>query len=80
MVTPADPGVALHLADLRLGGDGAIGCPAVHPTAGEDVLAGHLAESARILRERPEPPDDDASGLPADVAAMRWFRLPATCL
>jgi len=65
----------VHLADLGLGACS----PAPPPTMGEEVLATHLEEGRRLLEARPDVAGDDP-GLPADVEALRWFRLPRACL
>ena len=64
-----------HLADLHL----EAGRPRDRRRMGEEVLAGHLDEGRRLLRSRPDIADDDP-GLPGDVEALRWFRLPRACL
>lgn len=49
-------------------------------TAGEDVLAGQLAEARELLRSRPAELSPEAARLPADAEGIRWFPLPAACL
>src|SRR4051812_19003351 len=71
----------VRLADLRLGADGTVTMPP-RPTAfaGEDALAGYLAEAREIMRSRPEPVDGTRLDLPAAFEKLRWFLLPDACL
>jgi len=62
----------------------ATGEPAMPPapaTGGEDLLAAHLSDAARILASAPEP---DLSSHPGNVSpdfeTLRWFDLPAGAL
>jgi len=71
----------VRLADLRLGADGTVTMPP-RPTgfAGEDALAGYLAEAREIMSSRPEPVDGVRLDLPAAFEKLRWFLLPDACL
>jgi selenocysteine lyase/cysteine desulfurase len=71
----------VRLADLRLGADGSVTMPP-RPTvfAGEDALAGYLAEAREIMSARPEPVDGVRLDLPAAFEKLRWFLLPDACL
>jgi selenocysteine lyase/cysteine desulfurase len=71
----------VRLADLRLGADGTVTMPP-RPTAfaGEDALAGYLAEAREMLSSRPEPIDGVRLDLPAAFEKLRWFLLPDACL
>jgi selenocysteine lyase/cysteine desulfurase len=54
--------------------------PAPGDVAGEDVLAGQLAEARALLAGRPAALPDAAPELPAEFERIRWFPLPACCL
>ena len=71
----------VRLADLRLGADGTVTVPP-RPTAfaGEDALAGYLAEAREMMSARPEPVDGVRLDLPAAFEKLRWFLLPDACL
>jgi selenocysteine lyase/cysteine desulfurase len=71
----------VRLADLRLGADGSVTMPP-RPTAfaGEEALAGYLAEAREIMSSRPEPIDGVRLDLPAAFEKLRWFLLPDACL
>ncbi len=68
----------VRLADVRYGEDGALHLPASDTRGGEEMLADHLAEAARILAAA-TPPDlaVAAEHLSADFEHLRWFDLPA---
>ena len=55
--------------------------PANRVTGGEELLAEHLRDAAKILAAAPEP---DLSSHPGNVSAdfehLRWFDLPGSCL
>src|SRR3954454_23207589 len=71
----------VRLADLRLGADGTVTMPPrASVFAGEDALAGYLAEAREIMSARPEPVDGVRLDLPAAFEKLRWFLLPAACL
>ncbi|MCU7726917.1 aminotransferase class V-fold PLP-dependent enzyme [Actinoplanes sp. KI2] len=71
----------VRLADLRLGADGTVTMPPrASVFAGEDALAGYLAEAREIMSSRPEPVDGVRLDLPAAFEKLRWFLLPDACL
>jgi selenocysteine lyase/cysteine desulfurase len=71
----------VRLADLRLGADGSVTMPPRSAAfAGEDALAGYLAEAREIMTSRPEPIDGVRLDLPPAFEKLRWFLLPDTCL
>ncbi len=74
---PAPP---LRLTGLRFGPDGITTPPNAHQPAGEDALAGYLAQAAELLEARPDHIDQGPTGLPDDFEALRWFTLPPACL
>jgi selenocysteine lyase/cysteine desulfurase len=74
------PPPPVRLADLRLGADGSVTMPPPGPTLGEEVLAGHLDEARRLMRDRDEPIDGTGLDLPPAFEKLRWFLLPAVCL
>jgi selenocysteine lyase/cysteine desulfurase len=50
------------------------------PIAGEESLAGQLAEARRLFADRPTELDETAPDLPPEFERMRWFPLPPVCL
>jgi selenocysteine lyase/cysteine desulfurase len=50
------------------------------PIAGEESLAGQLAEARRLFADRPADLDDTVPDLPPEFERMRWFPLPPACL
>jgi hypothetical protein len=73
-----EPPLSLH--DVAFSGDG-VAYPAHRHQAGEEALAGHLGEGARILADPVAVlgPPPDAFGLPIvgdDFESLRWFWLP----
>ena len=73
-----EPPLSLH--DVSFGGGG-ITYPAHRHQAGEEALAGHLADAARILADPVAAlgPPPDAAGPPLvgdDFESLRWFWLP----
>jgi selenocysteine lyase/cysteine desulfurase len=54
--------------------------PPKTPFAGEESLAGQLAEARRLLAERPADLDATIPDLPPEFERMRWFPLPPVCL
>ena len=48
--------------------------------AGEESLAGQLAEARRLFDDRPARLDDTVPVLPPEFERMRWFPLPPVCL
>ncbi|NHA69255.1 aminotransferase class V-fold PLP-dependent enzyme [Phycicoccus flavus] len=68
----------LRLADVVYGEDGTVSMPRSEVRGGEEMLAEHLREAARILAAA-SPPDLTAAGeqLSADFEDLRWFDLPA---
>ena len=81
---PAEP--SLRLGDLRYAADGTLTYPTYptyprrHTRAGEDALAGYLAQACRLLAVTPDRLDDGPAGLPDDFEELRWFCLPPVCL
>jgi selenocysteine lyase/cysteine desulfurase len=73
----------LRLGNLRYDAGGELRYPAAHRVADETALAAYLDEARQLLAGRPDAPDwldDEATGLPADFEALRWFPLPRSCL
>ena len=70
----------LRLADLHYGPDGRLSYPEHREHAGEDALAGYLAQADALLAARPGPMDDGGTGLSAEFERLRWFPLPPGCL
>ncbi|KHK99879.1 aminotransferase [Microbacterium mangrovi] len=70
----------LRLADVRWGPNGNLVHPHDEHTAGEDALAGYLAEARTLLEGLPEPGPDEGAQLDADFEHLRWFDLPAASL
>jgi hypothetical protein len=54
--------------------------PPKSPFAGEESLAGQLADARRLLAERPADLDATIPDLPPEFERMRWFPLPPVCL
>ena len=48
--------------------------------AGEEALAGQLAEAHELFASRPADLPAGAPGLPAEFERIRWFPLPGPCL
>ena len=71
----------IRLTDISYAADGTMSVPASSLRGGEDLLAEHLREGARILAEA-TPPDLDAPGaqLGPDFEHLQWFDLPAGAL
>ena len=70
----------LDLGDVRftpLGVAAPVPAPA---TASEQVLPDQLDAARRLLESLPDTSTDEATGLPAEFEALRWFPLPAQCL
>jgi hypothetical protein len=63
----------LRLAQVRYDPHVGLTWPTHRPSAGEDALAGYLAQARAVLTGRP-------TGLPADFERLRWFPLPPNCL
>jgi selenocysteine lyase/cysteine desulfurase len=70
----------LRLADVRWGPNGGLVHPHDEQKAGEDALAGYLAEARVLLEGLPEPGPDEGAQLDADFEHLRWFDLPAASL
>jgi selenocysteine lyase/cysteine desulfurase len=75
---PAEP--PLRLAQVRYDPDVGLTSPGSWATAGEDALAGYLAQAQTVLASRPDPLDQSPTGLPDDFERLRWFHLPPACL
>ncbi|MGH8835084.1 MAG: aminotransferase class V-fold PLP-dependent enzyme [Actinomycetes bacterium] len=73
-------GPPLSLAHVRYATDGTLTHPSHHTYAGEDALAGYLAEAQRLLAARADRLDDGPTELPADFEQLRWFPVPPACL
>ncbi len=72
------PPLSLHAVSYA---GGEVSLPAHHRTGGEELLADHLRDGERILREAASPDLDSHPGsLSADFEQLRWFDLPAVCL
>jgi selenocysteine lyase/cysteine desulfurase len=73
----------LRLSQLSYDGSGRLCWPAHHERAGEDALAGYLAEARALfdsLADRPWTDDGCGTGVSAGFEELRWFELPASCL
>jgi selenocysteine lyase/cysteine desulfurase len=72
----------LSLRDVRYDGpDRAMTFPPHSARADVSVLREHLLDAERLAADRVRPADGAAAtGLRADVEALRWFDLPAGCL
>ncbi|GGL38385.1 aminotransferase class V-fold PLP-dependent enzyme [Phycicoccus endophyticus] len=67
----------LRLDAVRYGDDGTVTMPRSDATGGEEMLAGHLAQAARILAAaRPPALDEHDRQVSADFEQLRWFDLP----
>lgn len=78
---PTDP--PLRLNKLHYDAKGTLQYPRTHPTADESAYLDYLERARAVLAARPARPswdEDDATGLPTDFEALRWFPLPAVCL
>jgi selenocysteine lyase/cysteine desulfurase len=75
---PSEP--LVRLAQVRYELNGLLGTPAQHAHAGEDALAGYLAQARAVLSSRPDRLDQSPTGLPDDFERLRWFHLPPACL
>jgi hypothetical protein len=75
---PAEP--PLRLDQVRYDPDAGLTWPTQKASAGEDALAGHLAQARAVLAGRPHRFDDGPTGLPEDFERLRWFPLPPACL
>jgi selenocysteine lyase/cysteine desulfurase len=75
---PAEP--PLRLAQVRYDPDAGLTWPTHRASAGEDALAGYLAQARAILTGRPDRLEDGPTGLPEDFERLRWFPLPPACL
>jgi len=71
------PRPSLRLADLLTNG-----LPAAESRAfaGEEALAGYLAQARQLLASRPDVIEDGSPGLPVDVEVLRQFHLPPVCV
>jgi selenocysteine lyase/cysteine desulfurase len=67
---------AVRLGDVRFEPDGTIAMPHTEATAGEEVLAAHLRDAARILAEATPPGEGHDGHVSADFEHLRWFDLP----
>jgi hypothetical protein len=54
--------------------------PVSCPIAGEEALAGQLAEARELFASRPAELPAAATDLPAEFERIRWFPLPGPCL
>ncbi|HEY6597234.1 MAG TPA: aminotransferase class V-fold PLP-dependent enzyme [Asanoa sp.] len=76
---PVEP--PLRFGQLTIDGSG-LRWPAHHEVAGEDALAGYLAEARVLLdgRTGSDCVDGSAASVSAGFEALRWFELPEACL
>jgi selenocysteine lyase/cysteine desulfurase len=70
----------LRLTQVSYGPDGEMSYPRHRGQAGEEVLAGYLAQARTLLAARPAVLEDGSTGLGPDFEALRWFPLPPVCL
>ncbi|MCU0283693.1 MAG: aminotransferase class V-fold PLP-dependent enzyme [Candidatus Nanopelagicales bacterium] len=75
---PVEP--PLRLADVHYDATGALVFPHHDDRAGEEALAGHLAEGRALLADAVARGLGPAAALPQDQAHLQWFELPAACL
>lgn len=75
---PAEP--PLRLRDVRFDEAGRLTYPRHRHRAGEEALAGYLAQARTVLAGRADRLDEGPTGLPEDFEALRWFPLPRACL
>lgn len=76
---PAEP--PLRLADVVFDPVAGLRYPRRGARAGEDALAGYLAEARALLAERGDDEFEEApTGLSDGFEALRWFPLPSACL
>ena len=76
----AAPEPPLRLTDVRFDRTEGVSRPPHGARAGEDALAGYLAEAQTLLAGLPEPVEGRPAGVSADFEALRWFALPPACL
>ena len=67
---------AIRLGDVRYEDDGTVTMPTADATAGEEVLADHLRDGARILAAAAPPGSGHDEHVSADFEHLRWFDLP----
>jgi selenocysteine lyase/cysteine desulfurase len=75
-------GPPLRLTQLHYD-DGVLQYPRAHLQADESAYPGYLQRARDVLATRDPAPswkDEEVTGLPADVEALRWFPLPSACL
>jgi selenocysteine lyase/cysteine desulfurase len=70
----------LRLRDVQFDAAGRLTYPQHRAQAGEDALAGYLAQARALLAAKVDRLDDGPTGLPDDFEALRWFELPRACL
>jgi hypothetical protein len=77
---PVEP--PLRLQDVRFDPETGIHHPPHGGRAGEESLAGYLAEARALLGDggRDEVLENRPSGLAPDFERLRWFVLPPECL
>ncbi|MFW6204799.1 MAG: aminotransferase class V-fold PLP-dependent enzyme [Actinomycetota bacterium] len=76
---PAEP--PLRLADVAFDPEAGLRYPRRGERAGEDALAGYLAEARALLAARDDVvPEEGPTGLSDEFEALRWFPLPRVCL
>jgi len=71
------------LSQLSYDETGRLCWPARHERAGEEALAGYLAEARALfdaLADRPCPDGGCETGVSEDFEELRWFELPAGCI
>ena len=75
---PAEP--PMRLTDVSYDADGTMHYPRHPDRAGEDQLAGYLAEAAEIFAAAGDLDlSEHAASVSADFDHLRWFDLPAVC-
>jgi selenocysteine lyase/cysteine desulfurase len=70
----------LRLRDVRFDATGRLTYPSHRARAGEDALAGYLAQARALFATRSDSVQHGPTGLPDDFEALRWFELPPACL
>jgi selenocysteine lyase/cysteine desulfurase len=75
---PVEP--PLRLADVHYDRSGRLSYPRHDDTAGEDALAGQLAEAGEILAAAVQRAQGPAAVLPDELGHLQWFDLPVASL
>ncbi|EWM09851.1 aminotransferase [Kutzneria sp. 744] len=69
-------GPRVRLADMRYD----VNRPRLVDQVGEDALAGHLDDAARVFAGADRPDDRGPARVSGDFDDLRWFELPVVCL